>query len=269
MMRSARLMRYLARAPEMIAARRHTPAVAPLVLRYLEIGRPTYPFQLRLTNGARLTLDSAAEAKVFWHIFVRGCYRLPAVCNTILDCGANVGIFSLWAAYQRPSARIVALEPFADTFSALARNIRANGLEGRIQALEAGVAAESGARWMNSAGASPDRKMMHADTPVPAAGAVPIQCLTLADALQQFDLQPLDLLKMDIEGSEWEVLLSTAPSTLAAIRHIQLEYHQVHARFHYTPEKLFAHLEKAGHRLVYRTQDAQATGLAYFERRAG
>jgi FkbM family methyltransferase len=269
MLRSARLMQYLARAPEMIAARRHTPAVAPLVLRYLEIGRPSYPFQLRLTNGATLTLDSAAEAKVFWHIFVRGCYRLPAVCNTILDCGANVGIFSIWAASQRPSARIVALEPFADTFQSLTRNLRANGLEGRVQTVQAGLAAESGVRWMNSGGESPYRKVMHTDGPIAAAGTVPIHCLTLADALQQFDVQPLDLLKMDIEGSEWEVLLSTAPSTLAAIRHIQVEYHKVQARFRYTPEKLFAHLERAGHRLVYRTQDAHATGLAYFERRSG
>jgi len=62
------------------------------------------------------------------------------------------------------------------------------------------------------------------------------------------------------------VLLSTEARTLASIRAIHLEYHRVHARLRHTPEKLFAHLAIAGHRLVSRVQDAQGTGLAYFER---
>jgi hypothetical protein len=48
--RSAQLVHYLGRAPELVAARRHTPAVGPLVMRYLEIGRHEYPFRMRLTR---------------------------------------------------------------------------------------------------------------------------------------------------------------------------------------------------------------------------
>lgn len=271
--RSAQLVQYLGRAPELIAARRHTPAVAPLVMRYLEIGRHAYPFRMRLTTGATLTLSSPAEVKVFWQIFVRRCYSLPDRCGTILDCGANVGIFSVWAAQERPSARIVALEPFAETYGALESQIRSNGLERQVECVQAGLAGAPGRRWMQSGTDSPYRKVMAADAAAPegaatAAQAVPVQCITLAEALERFRLQPLDLLKMDIEGSEWEVLLSTAPETLAGIRHVQLEYHRVHKRFGYTPEKLFAHLERAGHRLVSRTEDAHHTGLASFERAA-
>jgi hypothetical protein len=71
---------------------------------------------------------------------------------------------------------------------------------------------------------------------------------------------------MDIEGSEWEVLLSTDPSVLNRIRYIQVEYHEMPARFGYTPEKLFAHLMEAGHQLTFRFEDAHHTGLAHFER---
>jgi FkbM family methyltransferase len=264
----AQLVQYLGRAPELVAARRHTPALAPLVLRYLEIGRQEYPFQLRLTSGATLTFSSPAEVKVFWQIFVRRCYRLPERCRTILDCGANVGIFSVWAAQERPAARIVALEPFAETYKALETHIRTNGLERRVTCVQAGLAGATGERWMEAGSDSPRRKMVAADVAAPAGEAVPIRCITLGEALEQFDLQTLDVLKMVIEGSEWEVLLSTAPETLAGIRHIQLEYHRIHKRFGYTPEKLFAHLGKAGHRLVWKTEDAHHTGLAYFERSA-
>lgn len=266
--RSAQLVQYLGRAPELLAVRRHTPAVAPLVMRYLEIGRHEYPFRMRLTSGATLTLSSPAEVKVFWQIFVRRCYRLPDRCDTILDCGANVGIFSVWAAQQRRSARIVALEPFAETYEALEAQVRANGLEERVECVQAGLAGSPGQRWMKDGSDSPYRKMMAADVPVAAGQGVAVQCLTLADVLERFRLQPLDLLKMDIEGSEWEVLLAAAPETLAGIRHIQLEYHRVHRRFGHTPEKLFAHLERAGHRVVWRTEDAHHTGLAYLERAA-
>jgi len=266
--RPAQLVQYLGRAPELLAARRHTAAVAPLVMRYLEIGRQTYPFRMRLTNGATLTLATPAEVKVFWQIFVRRCYRLPERCDTILDCGANVGVFSVWAAHERPSARIVALEPFADTFAALDAQIRANGLERRVSCVQAGVAGEAGERWMQGGSESPYCKVMAADAAGPPEHAIPVRCVTLADALEEFRLRPLDLLKMDIEGSEWEVLLSTEPSVLADIRHIQLEYHSVHRRYGYTPEKLFAHLAQAGHQLVWRTEDAHHTGLAYFERAA-
>jgi hypothetical protein len=71
---------------------------------------------------------------------------------------------------------------------------------------------------------------------------------------------------MDIEGSEWEVLLSTSPSVLSRIRHIPLEYHEVNASFGYTPEKLFAHLALAGHAILWRQENADQTGIVYFQR---
>ena len=63
------------------------------------------------------------------------------------------------------------------------------------------------------------------------------------------------------------MLLSTPPDVLARIRHIQLEYHEVNARFGYTPDMLFKHLAGAGHRLKSHHEDTYRTGLAYFERR--
>ena len=51
--------------------------------------------------------------------------------------GANVGLFSLWAAAQRPNLRVVAIEPAAPTHALLKRNLDAAGLlsTGRAVAL--------------------------------------------------------------------------------------------------------------------------------------
>ena len=57
--------------------------------------------------------------------------------GVLLDVGANVGLFSLWAAAQRPNLRVVAIEPAAPTHALLKRNLDAAGLlsTGRAVAL--------------------------------------------------------------------------------------------------------------------------------------
>ena len=95
---------------------------------------------------------------------------------------------------------------------------------------------------------------------------VTIACTTLSDFLQEQQIGTLDLLKMDVEGSEWEILFSTPLSVLRSIRHIVLEYHEVHASFEYRPSQLFAYLASSGHKLTYQEEDEHRTGLAFFSR---
>jgi FkbM family methyltransferase len=254
------------RAPELVSASRQTPAWATLLKYYLEFGKPQYPLHLPLRGGGGCwTLSDPSEVKVFWNLFIHGAYRIPADCETILDCGANAGIFCLWAVRQRSRARIVALEPFPPTFAKLEVNVRQNHLENQIQCIQVGLAAVAGQRSMFTGGDSPLRSLVPNDLQTPPE-TTRVRCIRLADCLQDFRMEKLDLLKMDIEGSEWEVLLSTEPSVLSGIRHIQVEYHEAPARFGYTPEKLFAHLMEAGHKLTFRFEDAYRTGLAHFER---
>jgi FkbM family methyltransferase len=268
MVETSQLLRKVGRIPELISAARHTTASRQLIAHYLQVGGTgrRYPLRVPLTAGGTLTLESLSEVKVFWQIFVRGSYRLPTKCLSILDCGANVGIFSVWAARRRPDAGIVAVEPYPDTFASLETNIRANALEGRVRCVPMALAAASGERHIQSDGDSPDRRLLPDDVAHPADRAVAVRCLTLAECLDLANFDTVDLLKMDIEGSEWGVLLSTPPSALARVRNLQLEYHEVHRRFGCSPEKLFAHLAASGLRLAQRTEDAYRTGLAYFER---
>src|SRR5512146_2892633 len=47
--------------------------------------------------------------------------------ETMVDCGANVGMYTIWAAVTR-AARVVAFEPEAQNYALLNRNIRMNGV---------------------------------------------------------------------------------------------------------------------------------------------
>ena len=59
-----------------------------------------------------------------------------------------------------------------------------------------------------------------------------------------FAIECCDLLKIDAEGSEYDILLGARPETLAKVRHMAIEYH-VGLNEH-RPEELEAHLERLG-----------------------
>lgn len=63
--------------------------------------------------------------------------------EVMLDCGANVGMYTIWAAATR-AARVFAFEPEAQNFALLNRNIQLNGLAGRVRAYCAGLGDASG-----------------------------------------------------------------------------------------------------------------------------
>jgi FkbM family methyltransferase len=263
----ARLLGHSQRAPELLEVRRQTREWWGVTSRYLEIGQTHYPFEIPLAGNGSLSTVSPEEVRVFWHIFVRRCYHIPEGCKVIIDAGANIGVFAVWAARQTTSPRIIALEPFPSTFESLLSNIHANRMEHRIFPLRLGLAAEAGIRRIRMCAESPTRGILLQGSPqLTDQETVAIQCLSLSDLFAQERLGEVDLLKMDIEGSEWEVLLSTPPSVLRNIRHIELEYHEINAHYGYTPQNLFAHLAQAGLKLTRQEEDIHHTGIASFSR---
>jgi len=264
MIKASRLLRHVGRTPELFSVWRQTPDWMGVTKRYLEIGEPIYPCQIPLSGGGMFEVNSVGELKVFWQIFVHNCYTLPLRCETILDAGANVGIFSVWAARKQPQARIVSLEPFPATFRHLEKNIHNNGLQERIRPVRYALASTTGPRQIRGGGDSPNNGLVLGGMEDSTDNAIEVPCISLADFLKSEQFETVDLLKMDIEGSEWEVILSTAAAVLHRIRHIIVEYHEVNARFGYTPAQMIAHLSSAGHRLTHREENADRTGLAFF-----
>lgn len=264
MIRTSRLLRHVGRTPELFDAWRQTPAWLNVTRQYLEIGEPAYPCRIPLSAGGSVVVNGPEELKVFWQIFVRRCYALPTRCETILDAGANVGLFAVWAAKERPAAKIVSLEPFPKTFQSLERNVHQNGLQHRIRPVQCALAAETGERLIQGDAESPNSRLIARDMENSESDAIAVPCFTLVDCLTAERLETVDLLKMDIEGSEWEVILSTSGEVLRRFRHIILEYHEVHASLGYAPTQLFSHLSSAGYRLTHHEEDTQRTGLASF-----
>jgi FkbM family methyltransferase len=254
------------RSHEVLMARWQTPAASKLIASYLNIGSQSYPMDIPLRSGGSVRVFTRGEAKVFWQIFIHGCYRLWPDCATIVDAGANIGMFSVWAALRLPKARIVAIEPSPETFAKLQQNIELNQLGTRVEALQSALAAQSGMRAISEEAESQRRTVVAIDSDSQAARSVKVASITLPELMERYQLRQVDLLKMDIEGSEWEVLHSTPPSVLRSIRRMEFEYHEVPAHLGYSKERLFDYLESTGFRLLHRVEDDHGTGIAMVER---
>lgn len=129
--------------------------------------------------------------------------------GVFVDVGANIGYFSILAAGQvGREGRVFAFEPGPDNFRLLRQSARLNGLNDRIHAVEAGLAAEAGeARLFLSEDNLGDHQIFSAGDD---RASVAINLLNGADYLGS-KIERLDLLKIDTQGSEYGVVKGLLP----------------------------------------------------------
>lgn len=140
--------------------------------------------------------DAPALLNMYENIFVNQCYRfIPS--NTkpvIIDCGANIGISVLWFAKQYPDAFILAFEPDDYLFSLLKRNTNANNI---MADLRNQAVWTEGKELKFSSGKRQNSKLSE-------SGTTTVKGIRLKEVLAAFTR--IDLLKLDIEGAEYEVI---------------------------------------------------------------
>ena len=166
---------------------------------------------------------------LFKSIFLREHYLeglvLPLpVRPTIIDVGANVGFFSLFAA-SKWGAEVFAYEPVQANYEEMANNVKANP-HVTINCRRMAVSSVSGdieiffdktATLTTTATACPSE---------PKTWKIEkVKAVTLLDILESEGLRTVDLLKMDCEGSEFSILYQTSPETLRRINQMAIEVH--------------------------------------------
>ena len=128
--------------------------------------------------------------------------------QTILDIGANAGIFSLAAAASNPAAKIHAFEPTPEIAAHLQKTIEQNGLGERVFLHQSAVARETGTAYLNFfAGEHNDNEGMNFVTAEGrSAGSVAVKTISIDDFCSQHGLTVVDLVKIDVQGNEPDVL---------------------------------------------------------------
>ncbi len=158
---------------------------------------------------------------LFSEIFARQSYYFESQRRdpTVLDCGANIGMATLFFKWLYPEARIMAFEPDPATFKLLEQNVSANHLSS-VAVYNVALAAVE--REIPFHVPEPGSLMMSAVSSRGGGQSIPVQ----AKPLSGFITADVDLLKLDIEGMEGPVLEELAASgKLSRIREAIIEVH--------------------------------------------
>lgn len=211
------------------------------------------PESMRLCNRVlKLSLpEEAGQEGVFLYLGlddVFGLRELPFQPKTILDVGANLGLFSLLAAHYCPMATIHAYEPNPYIFSYTSANLALVG----GTAFHAGVGSRPGLAVIRGQGESRLAQTVRSET-----GTVPI--VSLSEAVRRFGMD-VDLLKLNCEGAEWEIFEDVG--AFPKIRLIRMEYHLTGGR---NLDHLIAHAKHLGFNLD-RLTPRNDSGYAWLSR---
>lgn len=174
-------------------------------------------FLVSLPNGNSFKYSAIADDAIgrvlFWggldawepetiHVF----YKLAQKSNRVLDIGANTGLFTLLALAANSQAKVISFEPVPNVYQRLVSHINLNGWSDRCQAKNQAVSNQVGETKLHipfedvplSASLNPQGfrgyKGYLIDIPV-----------TTIDAVCSHN-QPIDLIKIDVEGFEDKVL---------------------------------------------------------------
>lgn len=167
--------------------------------------------------------DLPSVIALFEEIFINNDYFFQAVSDhpLIVDAGSNIGISVLFFKWLCPASTIIAFEADDETFQLLQRNVEANNLKSVRSYNVALGGAEGPIDFYYQA----DRPGSHVNTTLKEKG---LKSSKKANAvlLSKYLEAEVDLLKLDIEGSETAVLQDLARSgKLKQVRELIIEYH--------------------------------------------
>jgi len=148
--------------------------------------------------------------------FIRRIYHFEAKRPDalIIDGGSNMGMSILYFKYVYPHARIIGFEPDPAIFRILQENVTRNSLTD-VTLINAGLSAEAGMVTFTPDGSAGGHIKG-------GRGSIEVRMERLSDYLDE----PVDFLKLNIEGEELPVLQEAAASgKLGNVRELVLEYH--------------------------------------------
>ena len=194
--------------------------------------RPPRPGVVRIRMkppfGGNIWLrEPGSDVETFFEVVVHEIYRrsveLAPGAEYVVDLGGNIGLTTRYFAGRFPTCRVVTVEPSADSYQLLCRNVAAIPA-GRCQAVHGAVWGEDSASI--TVGLPPEGGKHHAIRVEPGEGAsgATVPGYSMKTLIEKAGFPRVDILKIDIEGSETAVFRGDT-SWLASVGVITIEFH--------------------------------------------
>jgi FkbM family methyltransferase len=167
--------------------------------------------------------------------------------DCIFDVGANIGMFSLFINRLKPNLRTYAFEPIKQIFDVLQENVALHTLENNLFIFNYGLSSENNVakvftfypQMAGNSTSKPGEKLVNInETPSDDTDTedlfvdffkevkqVKCELRTLSSVMSELTINSIDLLKIDVEGEEYEVFKGIESQDWAKIKQIVAEIH--------------------------------------------
>ena len=185
--------------------------------------------EFRFRNGLIYKIrPRTSDRSVINEIWFHHCYPLSKLSSiqqgkpwTTIDLGANIGIYSVYAAFH--GATVYAFEPHPGNFAQLEKNIAINRMNDRIHPRQVAMSDKAGELELylvegdNEGGHSVVFKK---------GKSIKVPAVQFADAFHEANIDACDLLKVDVEGAEFNIFYSVPGDLWGRVNHIIVEVHE-------------------------------------------
>ena len=236
----------------------------PALLRQLA-SRDAADLEFRL-DGLVVSCPNVAGARLaVYEVFADDTYRLSSTLSglgkgpRVLDFGAHIGCFALAVMRTAPGAVVHSYEPSAATTQYLRGNVAANEADDAVTVWQEAVSnAEGVLRLFDHGKVSVHNGILDAgDLPT-----VEVPAVAFATALERLGGQA-DVVKVDIEGAEYAMVLKSDPGDWSSVQRVVMEYHGLVGHGWTELEEFFGDV---GLRTVRREPTTPQLGLAWLSR---
>ncbi len=177
-----------------------------------------HPFFLRMPSS---------DLPTFQQVFVDNEYEFETgkEPDVIVDAGANIGLASIVFANRFPNAKIIAIEPEASNFDLLKKNVE---MYKNVIPVQAALWNESGEIDLVDPGLGSWGFMTEngvSDSKLQSNVCHKVKSYRVDDILHEFELEKIDILKIDIEGAEKEVF-EDVTSWINSVNSLIVELHE-------------------------------------------
>ena len=177
---------------------------------------PCGPYMIRINDGPNFFMQ-------YKDIFVNRIYHFQTAspAPTILDCGGNIGMSVLYYKLIYPHAKVTTFEPDPSVFGYLQDNLARHGMND-VQLVQAAVCGREGSLTFHSDGKYASNLASETAPLEEGWTKQRVPCVRLSSYLTT----PIEFLKINIEGAEWEALADSG-ERLRLVNEMVIEYHHL------------------------------------------
>jgi FkbM family methyltransferase len=210
------------------------------------------PFVSKFVDIPTVTLSNHAPYRMnYMEFYIDKKYErwIGKPYGLVIDVGANIGVFTKYMLDNEYANHVVSIECGQLALEDLQKNFKRNPWVTIIpKALhyknEQITFYQSDANSLISSILSPSQ-LTHHNAGKSGDNAYSVDSITLGDLAQQYNT--IDLLKMDIEGAEYDIILNTDAAVFTNIKNIFIECHFFENNYQHKYDSMLARLRVLGY----------------------